>query len=354
MEWYFTELFSKRADFLIIFLNQSISDLQNKLSSIGIQCIWINYKNKNHLLGTLIKVIKLFFLHKPIIVHAHLFDASLVGLIAARIAGIKVRIHTRHHSSHHHLYFPHAVRYDRIINSLSTTIIATSQNVKNILVERENVAASKVAIVHHGFNFSSFENVNYDRVNTIKIKYNLYSKSPIIGVIARYTHWKGIQYTIPAFQKLLSIYPDAILVLANAKGDYKTEIKELLSYLPESSFREIVFEKDIPALFNSFDAFVHVPIDDHSEAFGQVYIESLAAGCCMICTKSGIAVDFIKNSINAMVVNFESSDEIYKSLKLILKDENLRLKIIEKGKADVIENFGIKNMIQSTLNVYGI
>lgn len=354
MEWYFTELFLKRTDFLIIFLNPNISELQVKLSSKGLNCIWMNYSNKKQLPVTLFRVVQLLFLHKPKVVHAHLFDASLVGLIAARLAGVKVRIHTRHHASHHHLYFPHAVRYDRIINSLSTKIIATSQNVKNILVEKEHVETSKVSIVHHGFDFSSFDNVDFERVNFVRSKYKLSNNSPVVGVISRYTHWKGIQFIIPAFKRLLGEFPNAVLVLANAKGDYKTEIQELLNQLPEISFREIVFEKDIPALFNSFNVFVHVPIDDHSEAFGQVYIESLAARCCMICTKSGIAVDFIENKKNALVVDYENSDEIYRSLVLLLNDENLRLNLIEKGRADVVKNFGIKNMVQLTLNVYGI
>jgi glycosyltransferase involved in cell wall biosynthesis len=354
MQWYFTELFSRRSDFLIIFLNQNISELQHKLSARGINCIWLSYTNKKQIVKTFFKVTRLLLLHKPMVVHAHLFDASLVGLIAARLAGIKIRIHTRHHASHHHLYFPHAVRYDRLINYLSSNIIATSQNVKKILVEKEHVDENKISIVHHGFDFSSFENVEIERINAIQSKYNILDKFPVIGVISRYTHWKGIQFTIPAYKNLLCEFPNAVLVLANAKGDFKNEIQELLSQLPENSFREIVFEKDIPALFNSFNAFVHVPIDDHSEAFGQVYIESLAAGCCMICTKSGIALDFIENNRNALVVDYENSDEIYRAIKIVLVDEKKRMKIIETGRVDSKSNFGVEKMVQLTLNIYGV
>ena len=70
----------------------------------------------------------------------------------------------------------------------------------------------------------------------------------VIGVISRYTEWKGIQYIIPAFKQLLNDFPNALLILANAKGGYQAAIKSQLTTHPKDSFTEILFDLGIGLL----------------------------------------------------------------------------------------------------------
>ena len=76
-------------------------------------------------------------------VHTHLFEASLLGLSAAKFTRVKRRIYTRHHSTYHHEYYPKAIKYDRLINFLATEIVAISNNVKEVLRRKEGVAENK-------------------------------------------------------------------------------------------------------------------------------------------------------------------------------------------------------------------
>jgi len=82
----------------------------------------------------------------------------------------------------------------------------------------------------------SFSNINNEDIELIKTKYNFEGYNPVIGVISRFTEWKGVQYIIPAFKLLLDEYPHAKLVLANATGDYENEINNLLMQLPADSY----------------------------------------------------------------------------------------------------------------------
>ena len=54
------------------------------------------------------------------------------------------------------------------------------------------------------------------------------------------------------------------------------EVMELLKKMDKSGYRLITFENDVPALYLTFSMFAHVPISKYAEAFGQIYIESLA------------------------------------------------------------------------------
>jgi glycosyltransferase involved in cell wall biosynthesis len=352
MDWFFTELIKRNQNVLIVFLNPAAPPLMQDLADKGLNVHWIKYAGKMDMPFVFLKLFKLFRRLKPSVLHVHLFDACLIALPAGAFAGIKRRIHTRHHSSHHHYFFPHAVWYDRFVNFWSTSILAISENVKNILVTMENVPSSKVTVIHHGFDFDIFSDVSSERISAIMQKYDFVNKSPVIGVVSRYTYWKGIQYVIAAFEKLLKSKPNAILVLANAKGDYAVEITDLLKTLPSSTYRQIVFEADTPALFKSFDVFVHVPIDNHSEAFGQVYIESLIAKVPSVFTLSGIANEFIANERNAMVVDYMNSNAILNAIVRLIDEPDLVELLVENGFNDVKEMFDVKRMVSDTIVVY--
>lgn len=331
----------------VVFLHKQIPLLMKKTQAMGIKAYHIPfYKKKIKDIGVLFQLIKIINIEKPTIVHAHLIDGSFFGMIAAYLCKVKHRFYTRHHSTHHWVYARHAVKYDRLINILSTKIIAVSKLVKDILVSRENVPTNKIVVVHHGFDLAQFEHRDMNRINRLKEKYDLQNGYPVIGNISRFIEEKGITYVIEAFSKLLKSYPNAVLILANAFGVYKNEILTKLRTIPTSNYRIIEFENDIISLYHSFDIFTHVPIDDHTEAFGQIYVESLAAKVPSVFTNSGIAMEFIIDKENAILVPYKNAEAIYNALMLYMNNAELKRKVIENGFKDVRKLFSINNIIK--------
>lgn len=352
-EWTARMLDKNKINLFFILLNPKESSFDKNLKDLGLKVFRVDYKGKKDMFKAILSIARILKQNKTDIVHAHLFDACIAGLIAARLVGVKKRIHTRHNATLHHDYHPGAVKYDKLINYLSTDIIAISENVKRILVHMEGVDEKKIHLIHHGFNLNEFNDVSIERINKIKNKYLLNNiQGPIIGVVSRYIEWKGVQYIIPAFVEFYKKYPTAHFVFANASGPYSAEIKKLLEKLPENSFTEIQFEEDIPALYKTFDAFVHVPIDEKSEAYGQVYVESMAAGIATIVTLSGIASEFVVDKQNALVVPYKDSKAIFDSLMLLLSEKSIRDNITLNGKKDVFRLFTIDKMIQKTEMLY--
>lgn len=351
-DWVDKYLDKSKFDLSFIFLNPTTPKLHNDLISRGTQSFFIEFNSKRDYIKVAFKLMKLFFKIKPDVVHVHLIDACLTTMPVAFLMGIKKRIYTRHHSTYHFDYFPHAVKYDKLINSLSTNIVAISKNVENILVNREHVDASKVQIIHHGFELNKFLHPNMDDVFKLKSKYNPSNKRPVIGVISRFTEWKGVQYIIPAFKKILNNYPNAYMILANAQGDMEAELFNQLKQFNSDQFCTIKFEKDLYSLYQLFDVFVHVPIDEHSEAFGQTYVEALAAGIPCVFTLSGIASEFVENCENAVVVDYKNSDAIFDGIQLILKNTDLKNNLISNGRNHVMKQFDVVKMINSLEVLY--
>ena len=258
------------------------------------------------------------------------------------LAGVKTRVHTRHHGSECHTYHRHGVYYDRYINKLSRRIIATTSIVRDTLIDLENVSPKKISLINYGYDLSEFRS-DESSVKQLKETHGLVESSPVVGVISRFVHWKGVQFIIPAFAKLARENENAKLVLANAVGDYTPEIEALLKlHLREDQYVTIKFEEKVFDLYKTFDIFVHVPVNRDFEAFGQTYIESLYLGIPAVFTLSGVASDFIRHRENAVVVPYCDSDAIYNAMKLIMSDASLREKIIQQGTKDVTDRFGGK------------
>lgn len=285
-------------------------------------------------------------------VHCHLAHANWIGLWAAKLAGIKTRIYTRHSGEPLNIHWKERF-IDNVQNRLATRIVAISGNIDELL-EKQGVPAEKRVLIHHGFNLERFFKPDQEEVLRIKKEYNPDNQFPVVGVISRWLELKGIQYTIDAFHRLLKTHPDALLCLfgASDNADYSKEIKELVQTIPERNVRVVAFENNVYDLFRLFDIYVHVPVNPSCEAFGQTYVEALASGIPSIFTLSGIAREFIVNKENALLVPFRDAASIHQALLLLLNDQILNEKLRMKGPESVSEMFSFARYISQLKDIY--
>lgn len=333
MEWVAAGLKEKGVkQFYILLQNKPESELMTFLATNHIEYRYFHLAGKKDYPKLLLKIWTLLRELNPKTVHCHLIDACLIGLTAAKLAAIKQRIYTRHHSSYHHEYHAGAVKWDKLCNKLSTDIISISDTVTNVLEKLENVPKEKITRIEHGFDLKLFSEADPKEIHQLREKYNPSGRGPVIGVISRWVEWKGVQYIIPAFKLFLEKYPAAKLLLFNAEGSYKAILLDHLKQVPKDSFEFIAFENNLPALYHTFDIFVHTPIDDHSEAFGQVYIESLAAGIPSVFSLSGIANTIMKDRENALIVGHKDVSSIFTAMCELCCSPALRNTLIQNGK----------------------
>jgi glycosyltransferase involved in cell wall biosynthesis len=334
-EWFCDAVDHSELDLRFVLFNAADSPLYRYIRNTGFECV--NYSfSKTRIPMLTAKLAWIFIKNRPHFIHAHLFEASLIGMLASWLAGIKKRIHTRHHGDLHHVYFPSAVKYDRIINRLSTHIIAVSNGVKAILTKLEHVPEKKVHVIPHGLPEQTMKNPFTAQARAgIRNKCGYDKNWPVIGVVSRFTEWKGIQYVIPAFRTLKAEFPNAHLVLANAQGDYRETLVQMLKSGAKHDYTLVPFEKDGLSLLAGFDVFVHVPVSPSAEAFGQVYIEAMAAGIPLVGTLSGVGCDILKDGANSVVVPYRDSASITAAIRRILLDEDLRQGLISRAREDI-------------------
>lgn len=349
--WYARDLNKNEFELSCIFLNRGITNIQKEIESLNIRTVLIKYNGKKDFLRALILIIRIILKIKPHIVHTQLFDASFAGLIAAWFTGRKRRISTRHHGELHHKYHRHAVKYDRLIGRLSKIIIAPSKQVAEVLQTLDKIPAHKIQVINHGFDFSEMTEVHSSETLRIKEKYSI-KKGPVIGTVSRFTEWKGLHYTIRAFRKILSVYPDAILVMANATGDYEKSIENELKPIPLENYRRITFEQNMNALYKTFDVFVHVPVSIKSETFGQVYLESLAHGIPSVFTVSGILSEISEVEKYAVIVPSCNDEAIFEAIKNILGDLEKYHKMALSSREKIMQDYSFNKKISKIEELY--
>lgn len=242
---------------------------------------------------------------------------TAIGMLSSRLLGIRKRIFIRHHSNFHQKYnMKFGMIVDRFSNNMSTSIVAVSSIVKDVLINDELVDQSKVVQISNGVDISSFRTKEPHSGITSRLK----KESDLfhIGVISRLTDWKGVEYTATAFVRLVENHSNVQLHIVGAFADSYSNVKEILSKVDPTKYTLRSFDSNIPQFLNSLNVFVHVPVGKSDEAFGIVYIEALAAGIPCIFTKSGILNDLEKPEQYADIVAFKNSEDIYIHLEAIL------------------------------------
>jgi glycosyltransferase involved in cell wall biosynthesis len=353
LEWMCRNLDRERFDvsFLLVSIADSRPYLEDFLTRQGIPFTTLECKLRPWSIATTVWRIRRYCRRQRIdIVHTHIFFASLVGLLGAWLAGVPVRINTRHHAvmNHGSSFF----WLDRFCNLLSTRVIATSEMLRQVLVGPERVAPRKVSLVHLGIDLETFERPAAAEVAVIAERYNPRRAAPVIGVIARHIELKGIQFVIPAFCRLLADFPDAYLILAHASGPYTSTLQQQLATISDNRYTMIRFEPDAAALYKTFDLCVHVPIGPQEESFGLVYVEALAAGVPSIFTLSGVAPEFLVHRRNAWLVEYRDSDQIYHGMKALLGDDALRASLVDEGRRSVAAAFSAQRMVRDIEELY--
>lgn len=330
-----------------ILINSEDSELAHFLEAHHFQVAYLKASSPLRSFAAINSCKKILKQWDIVIVHCHLGTANWVGLWAGLWAGVSKRIFTRHAGKSLKWNYKEAI-IDQIQNRLATDIVSISLNIHELLIA-QGVLEHKIHLIHHGFDLERMKNHDKNEVVRIKSFYNPNGRHPIIGVVARWMEWKGIQYIIPAFEKLLEDYPNAKLCLFNAseQAEYAHVLLPMLNDLPKNSFEYIRFESNVYDLYSLFDVYVHTPVDPYCEAFGQTYVEALAAGVPSVFTLSGVAREFAAEEPLAQIVPFRDTEAIYEAMK-----KQLNLRDIEKKHSSFFRVFDLAEYVNKLLAIY--
>ncbi len=322
------ELHNRGANFAVVLIGNTQLKIAQQIVNQGWDLRVIRERGKFGSAFSLLLITREIIQKRPRVLFASGQFATVIGTLSARLLNIPRRITIRHHSNFHHKYkMKFGILIDKLVNFLSTEIIAVSSTVKDILVSYEGVKAEKIVLIHNGVELSKFRELT---INANGITYQEKNNKEIfhIGVISRLTQWKGVEYIALAFVKLHREFPNFRLHIVGAFADSYSRVVEILSAIDNRFYTLEQQNHNIPAFLHSLDVFVHVPIGPSDEAFGIVYIEALAAGIPCIFTCSGVLNELDPPDRYAAIVEYANYEDIYANIKgLFLGTSNPKITV---------------------------
>lgn len=308
----------------------------------------LNAKGKLQLPLAVWRLAKILRCEKIELLQTHLFDAGLVGILAARLARIPVVVITRHHTDEMWIVGTRwHIQLDRLMARFADYVIGFSQAVKQHLVSREDVSSDKIEVIYQGFDFNILS-ASKQECQQIRREFQLESKFAI-GCIARFFKTKGHTYLIEALKQVSKEIPNVRLVLFGGGRD-QSLLEDQIRKLGLDEY--VIFaghRKDVAACITAMDLIVHPSL---TEAFCQAVIETMAAGTALIATDVAAASEVVFHGENGILVPPRDPQAIVDAVLQLYLNPELRKQIAKEGQRSVRERFTIDKMVNRQIDCY--
>ena len=280
---------------------------------------------------TILRLARLIKQNSIDVVHTHLSTASLLGALAARLAGKPSIAHV------HGLNTATCFKY-------STLIIAVSNAVKQHLCV-QGLSPEKIRVVHNGVDLQKFEPMN---VNDAKLKMDYGEKSPILGVFGRLSSEKGQRVAIEAMFLLLKDYPNARLVLAG-NGKDLDDLKMTAQALGIGDNVQFAgFVNDVRCMMSACDAIL---VPSLKEGFGLAAVEAMALERPVIASNIGGLSEIVLPNETGLLVAPNDPNAIAESARKIIKDPDIAQSMGKRGRTRVEENFNSEKQMKQVFSI---
>jgi glycosyltransferase involved in cell wall biosynthesis len=235
---------------------------------------------------------------KADVVHTHLFEASLVGLLAAKLARSRLAIFTGHHSHEVPLHQRRLLfEVDRFAARwLADVVIAPSEEMRDTFINVYGCRPDKVELIEHGVDLTGLDPDATD--TNLRSELGLDGKL-VFGAISKHFWIKNLDALVEAFAVIRERNPDAHLVILG-RGE-SSSVSATVDRLGLGDHVTILAPRlDVPRVLATFDVFVHAAL---AESFGLAIVEAMAMRRPVVATPVGIAGDIIEDGVSGFRVD---------------------------------------------------
>lgn len=286
------------------------------------------------------------------IVHTHSSKAGILGRWAAKLAGVKMIVHT----PHGHIFYGYFnwfktkifIYLEKITSLITDRIITLTQRGKEEHVKYRIAKPSKFVPIYSGIEIEKFTNPQIDIIRE-KERLNIPLDVPVIGTVTRLEPVKGNQYFIASLPHIIKIFPALKIFIV---GDGKEKAK-LECYVKELGLLEnVIFmglSKDIRGILSTFDIFV---LSSLNEGMGRCLLEAQALGVPVVATKVGGTPDIVRDGVTGILVPPRNPEALAEAIIKLLKDKFLRENMSKESKGWVDKKFSVEAMVEKISDLY--
>lgn len=308
-------------------------------------------------LKALWQLIRLIKKEKPDIVHTHTPKAGLLGMMAAKFTGIKLRMHTvagmplmeASGSTKKILRITEKVTY-----FCAHKVYPNSYKLQDYMKVEFPAYENKFKIIGEGSSngidtvYFSRENIDDHVIASLRTDHNIPIEPIVFVFVGRIVEDKGIHELVEAF---LEIKEEAYLLIVGAFEDerepVKAEIKQAISTHPR--IIHVGFQKDIRPFLAASDIFV---FPSYREGFPNVVLQAAAMELPCIVSDINGSNEIIAHNKNGLIVPVKNTQKLKFAMEDLLADSEKRKALILKSRASILEKYDQKKVWKAILEVY--
>ena len=323
--------YMKEQGFEVVMISSPGADAELVEQQEQCEMITIPMKRTVHPLADLQSLIRLTRLLKnlePDIVHTHTPKAGLLGMLAARLAGVPVRLHTV--AGLPWMEQRGAGRFilkcmEQLTAVMAHRVYPNSTGLLQFL-QRERVATGKLKLLGAGSSngidcsYFSSEALPAGTVAEMRQK-NTVATDAFVWIFAgRLVREKGLHELLSAFLQLLSAFPQDQLWLLGAEEPERDPLlpadRALLQ--THSSIRAFGFQQDVRPYLAAADVLV---FPSYREGLPNVPLQAGAMGCALLLSDSNGCNEIVEHGKNGLLVPPKQTKPLYEAMLLMRNDQ---------------------------------
>ena len=279
-----------------------------------LRCLWLLYR--------------LFRKEKPDIVHSHTPKAGLLAMLAAKMAGIKIRVHTiagLRYVTTKGMSRRILIAMEKLTGMAATHVWPNSGSMKTFIEANRLVTPRKLEVIgwgsSNGVNLARYNPavLKQEKLNEVKglVKYDpslFYFLS-----VGRLVHDKGMDELLLAFARVNALHPHTRLILVGAFEDEVDPVSD--------KARELI--KTHPAVIAAgwsnaveyFMQFANVLVHpSHREGFPNVLMQAGAMGCPIICSSIDGNTDIVRHRETGLLFEVKNEEALLGQMQSAIKE----------------------------------
>ena len=280
------------------------------------------------------------------IVHTHDLWSNLLGVPAARLAGIQVIVSSQRDLSHDPWYQKRRVRFLRFIQNLSSVILTNASVIREGLIQDAGFRPEKVRVIYNGVDLSRFVNARRDRERLFP---EVGQDKLIVLVGNMLSDIKGHRLLIEAAPNVIDQFPHTGFVMVG-DGVLRQEFEQQVTDLGlERHFIFLGRCNNVADILAACDIAV---LPSHAEGMPNAVLEYLAAGLPTVATAVGGIPEIIQQGVTGLLMLPHDSEAIAVALKRLLADETLASRLGRAAREHVLANFSFDNLVSQVDALY--
>ena len=281
---------------------------------------------------------------KPQIVHTHTPKAGIIGMLAARLAGVPHRLHT---VAGLPLMEATGIKrkilnfVEKLTYSSATRVYPNSKGLYDFILQNNFTQSNKLKIIangsSNGINTTFFSPAQVSEIEKVKLgeKLNIQPDDFVFVFVGRIVSDKGINELIKAFSELQTAENNQLtgiklLLVGGLESDLDPLNPETLAEINQN--RDIIsvgFQQDVRPFFAISDA---LAFPSYREGFPNVVMQAGAMGLPSIVSDINGCNEIIVEGENGLIIPPKNVEKLKEKMLTLARDKNLYTKLKENSR----------------------